>query len=284
METFPAPIAPTRKRKRNNAATKNNKWSDEEDELLRKIASSQTNIDWKLLKPQFPGKTTQQLFERWTKVLDPKLTKGSWTRQEDEFIINFVSKFGCKSWTKLATMLPGRVGKQCRERYMNHLNPNIHHGPWTPEEDRRLYALHESFGNHWTQIAKQMPTRGENMIKNRWYSVLSKKTPQEMKLTDNNNVPVQTIGTVVRSNEPLPIPILEDTSQNQPMHFGTSQMCVTGSPFALYTPNSKATPMLNHCDADNQKSLFSSPTKPKDSTSALSENKAEFLNLFVTNK
>ena len=175
------PIAPTRNRRRNNVSSKNQKWSPEEDALLKKIVSeSEENVNWKAAESQFPGKTSQQIFERWTKVLDPVLLKGSWTRQEDEIIINFVRIYGCKSWTKLAQMLPGRIGKQCRERWLNHLNPDINKGPWTPEEDQQLLILHEQFGNHWSKIAAMMPSRADNMIKNRWYSTLSKKTKEEV--------------------------------------------------------------------------------------------------------
>ncbi|OHS92968.1 Myb-like DNA-binding domain containing protein [Tritrichomonas foetus] len=174
------PIAPTRNRRRNNVSSKNQKWSAEEDALLRKIASESETVNWKAAESQFPGKTSQQIFERWTKVLDPQLLKGSWTRQEDEVIINFVRIYGCKSWTKLANMLPGRIGKQCRERWLNHLNPDLNRGPWTPEEDQQLLILHEQFGNHWSKISALMPSRADNMIKNRWYSTLSKKTKEEV--------------------------------------------------------------------------------------------------------
>jgi hypothetical protein len=49
-------------------------------------------------------------------VLNPSLTKGSWTREEDQIIIDFVKENGSKRWQKVSTLLPGRIGKQCRER------------------------------------------------------------------------------------------------------------------------------------------------------------------------
>lgn len=44
-------------------------------------------------------------------------------------------------WSDIAACIPGRVGKQCRERYHNHLDPNINKGPWTPEEDAILLKV-----------------------------------------------------------------------------------------------------------------------------------------------
>jgi myb proto-oncogene protein len=143
---------------------------------LCEIVQSSSRVGWKSAEPLFPGKTSQQLFERWTKVLDPGLQKGSWTQQEDETIMSHVATHGCKSWKKLSSLLPGRVGKQCRERWLNHLNPDLSREPWTPEEDYLLMQLHEKHGNHWSRIASMMPSRAHNAIKNRWYSVLTKRT------------------------------------------------------------------------------------------------------------
>jgi hypothetical protein len=174
------PIAPTRTRPRNNFSSKSQRWTIEEDARLRDFVHSTASGTWKSAEPLFPGKTAQQIFERWTKVLDPGLHKGSWTRQEDETIISYVVIHGAKSWTKLADMLPGRIGKQCRERWLNHLNPELSHGPWTAQEDYLLMQLHQLHGNHWSRIASLMPNRADNTVKNRWYSVLAKKTIEQV--------------------------------------------------------------------------------------------------------
>lgn len=53
--------------------------------------------------------------------------------------------------------MPGRVGKQCRERYLNHLDPSLRHGPWTDEEEQLLLSLHARLNNQWAEIARQIP-------------------------------------------------------------------------------------------------------------------------------
>jgi hypothetical protein len=103
--------------------------------------------------------------------------KGSWTRQEDETILDYVAQFGTKNWAKLAEMLTGRIGKQCRERWRNHLDPDNNHAPWTPEEDQMLVELHEQYGNQWVKMASIMKGRSDNHIKNRWNSTLRKQNP-----------------------------------------------------------------------------------------------------------
>lgn len=40
-------------------------------------------------------------------------------------LIRLVDQFGIRKWSHIAQMLPGRIGKQCRERWHNHLRPDI---------------------------------------------------------------------------------------------------------------------------------------------------------------
>ena len=169
-----APLAPTRIRQKAAVPRKTTRWSPEEDHRLVQIVSGMTSINWNEIVLKFPGKTVQQVSERWNKVVDPSLIKGSWTRHEDEVIIDFVQRYGSKNWTKLATLLPGRIGKQCRERWRNHLDPGNNHNPWTPEEDAKLVELHAQYGNQWVKIAQLLPGRSDNTIKNRWNSTLKK--------------------------------------------------------------------------------------------------------------
>ena len=72
-------------------------------------------------------------------------------------------------------MLENRNGKQCRERWFNHLNPTLKHGPWTKEEDYQLIQCQSKLGNSWTKIATYLPGRSENDVKNRWYSASIKR-------------------------------------------------------------------------------------------------------------
>ena len=167
-------LAPTRQRLQTNNCTKKVRWTKDEDELLLSLIGKSESPNWSLIAASFPQKTTQQVTERWEKVLNPNLVKGSWTREEDETIIKFVQEFGSKNWTRLSSLLPGRIGKQCRERWRNHLDPSISHATWTKEEDDLLMSLHEKYGNAWVKISAFMPNRSDNAIKNRWNSTLHK--------------------------------------------------------------------------------------------------------------
>ena len=91
---------------------------------------------------------------------------------EDERIRTLVSLHGPGKWSAIAEKLPGRMGKQCRERWYNHLDPNIKKGPWTEEEERIVLQAHAEMGTAWAQIAKLLDGRTDNSIKNWWYSSL----------------------------------------------------------------------------------------------------------------
>jgi hypothetical protein len=94
--------------------------------------------------------------------------KVRWSNDEDAQLIKGVELFGVGEWTQIAGMIPGRTGKQCRERWIGQLSPEVSKRGWTPEEDAILKQGHEMYGNEWTAIAKRLESRSAIAVKNRW--------------------------------------------------------------------------------------------------------------------
>ena len=109
-----------------------------------------------------------------TSGTDASVVRGPWGRDEDEIVLSEVIKHGTNNvnWAQVAEKIPGRIGKQVRERWFNQLDPSLVWTEFTKEEDAQLIALHSQLGSQWKQISDFMPGRSENQVKNRFNSSL----------------------------------------------------------------------------------------------------------------
>lgn len=93
-------------------------WSDYED--MRLIAGiHKFGLDAWGSVARFVGnsRTKAQCCQRWTRGLDPRLSKIQWTKEEDEKLMDLIARYGPKSWTKIAAEFGNRCDVQCRYRF-----------------------------------------------------------------------------------------------------------------------------------------------------------------------
>ncbi|KAL0673201.1 hypothetical protein Bca4012_001182 [Brassica carinata] len=127
------------------------------------------------------------------KSVQEEYRKGPWTEQEDILLVNFVHMFGDRRWDFVAKVSGpsikrydlvlaaglNRTGKSCRLRWVNYLHPGLKRGKMTPEEERLVLELHAKWGNRWSKIARKLPGRTDNEIKNYWRTHMRKKAQEK---------------------------------------------------------------------------------------------------------
>ncbi|XP_066362825.1 transcription factor MYB59-like [Miscanthus floridulus] len=112
------------------------------------------------------------------------MRKGPWTDEEDEQLVRFVRLFGERRWDFLAKVSGlRRTGKSCRLRWVNYLHPGLRRGRITADEERRIVELHAQWGSRWSRIARSLPGRTDNEIKNFWRTRTRKKALDERRAT-----------------------------------------------------------------------------------------------------
>ena len=165
--------------------TSSDPWAEEEDAVLREGVLKFGTENWAavahhLVPPVTGGplkRSPDACKERWDTVVRHNAVKGPWLPEEDELLRKLVGEIGPKRWALIASNIPGRAGKQCRERWLNHLDTNVRKGEWTTEEDELLLATQHRVGNKWSEIARLLPGRAENAVKNRFNSLIAKQLP-----------------------------------------------------------------------------------------------------------
>ena len=159
--------------------------------------------------------------------------RNKFTMTEDKLLKELVERYGTNSWGKIAEIIPNRNSRQCHDRWVNYLSPNINKNPWTEEEEMLLLSTIEQIGLHWVKIAKKLPGRTDIQIKNRW-NVIKRRRAADLK-------------TIMQYNAYFARPQIPEKPKKQETETDTENPLILKN----YTPNP---PKENQSNQKQQKS------------------------------
>lgn len=93
-----------------------NKFTENEDNIIKKFVDEFGAHTWGRITPLLPGRTPRQVRERWVNYLSPAITHDPWTKEEDELIMKLVANFG-KKWAYISRSFNQRTDVSIKNRY-----------------------------------------------------------------------------------------------------------------------------------------------------------------------
>ncbi|XP_021743388.1 uncharacterized protein LOC110709474 [Chenopodium quinoa] len=206
-----------------NASILKRDWTEDEDAQLRCAVESFGESNWQAVASVLEGRTGTQCSNRWNKTLLPARQRvGTWSISEDKRLKVAVTLFGHKSWHRIASFVPGRTQAQCRERWVNVLDPSLNRGQWTEEDDMRLIKAIQEHGYCWSKVAACVPLRTDNQCRRRWMrlfpnDVLRLKAAKDIEKAAliSNFVDRESERPTLGANDFVPLRITDSTNRQE---------------------------------------------------------------------
>ena len=141
---------------------------------------------------------------------DIKVRSRSWSQEEDDLVQVLVSQVGPKKWALIAGQLSGKTQKQAYARWRDYLQPGLTSRPWTRWEETHLLDCQAHIGNQWAILARFMPGRSPNAIKNRFHAT-KRKMERNVGAFTNEKGDFSKLTPALTSDEELIMKVVAET-------------------------------------------------------------------------
>jgi hypothetical protein len=155
-------------------------WSNNEDARLSELVERFGN-DWQRIASMLTARTPAQCLHRWQKSQDPTIRRAKWQPDEDVQLRIATEVYGRGNWVQIARHVHGRTDVQCRERYVNILDPDVNRVPFSADEDALLIQLATQLDHSWTKVAELMPGRTDGACWRRWQQLVPPDTLEQFR-------------------------------------------------------------------------------------------------------
>jgi len=210
------PIECVRRNLELQGQTKKTKWTEDENKLLNDVVKIHGTNNWLQISNFFEGKTSTQCFHHWMKKVNPSISRGKWSHEEDIRLATAYKVYGegsnaKKQWNKIGAHIPGRTDIQCRERYCNILDPALKSDSWTESEDVKLLKIVNEVGQKWAEVAKRVGSRTDNQCWRRWKKLTKLRKKSKSKEYRKRAKSIQ----IIESKKPNLVFRIEKTDKDQ---------------------------------------------------------------------
>lgn len=123
-----------------NPAIKFGLWTEEESDKLTSLVAKYGEKNMALIGSLMKTRTKRQCLERWRWQM-ANTTKGRFSREEDEMIVNAVKQYGENFAVVKKVIGSGRTARHISQHYRHMLAPGIDRSPWSADEQLKVYQL-----------------------------------------------------------------------------------------------------------------------------------------------